>query len=121
MQIIPKTLIYVEDFDKIDSSSYDVLKYLFESFESLDISFLVTYDKNFSLHRDCHFLLNKSYYTEITLKPTSFEKMIEDNKIYYRNILNNFYFQRIAKYACGSTLFIDIAIQYLIESGVFLC
>ena len=119
MQIIPKTLIYVEDFDKIDSSSYDVLKYLFESFESLDISFLVTYDKNFSLHRDCHFLLNKSYYTEITLKPTSFEKMIEDNKIYYRNILNNFYFQRIAKYACGSTLFIDIAIQYLIESGVF--
>lgn len=45
--------------------------------------------------------------------------MIEENKIYYRNILNNFYFQRVAKYACGSSLFIDIAIQYLIESGVY--
>ena len=119
LQIIPKTVIYVEDFDKIDSSSYDVLKFLFESFEQLDISFLITYSKDFSLHKDCHFLLSKPYYTEITLKPTRFEKLIEENKIYYRNILDNFYFQRVAKYACGSILFIDIAIQYLIESGVF--
>lgn len=119
LQIIPKTLIFIEDFDKIDSSSYDVLKFLFEAFEKLDISFLISYDKDFSLHRDCHFLLSKPYYTEITLKPTSFEKLIEENKIYYRNILNNFYFQRVAKYACGSSLFIDIAIQYLIESGVY--
>ena len=119
LQIIPKTLIFIEDFDRIDSSSYDVLKYLFEAFEQLDISFLISYDKSFSLHRDCHFLLSKPYYTEITLKPTSFEKLIEENKIYYRNILNNFYFQRVAKYACGSSLFIDIAIQYLIESGVY--
>ena len=119
LQIIPKTLIYVEDFEKIDASSYDVLKYLFEAFDQLDISFLISYDKDFSLHKDCHFLLSKPYYTEISLKPTSFEKLIEENKIYYRNILNNFYFQRIAKYACGSSLFIDIAIQYLIESGVY--
>ena len=119
LQIIPKTLIFIEDFEKIDSSSYDVLKYLFEAFEQLDISFLISYNKDFSLHKDCHFLLSKPYYTEITLKPTSFEKLIEENKIYYRNILNNFYFQRVAKYACGSSLFIDIAIQYLIESGVY--
>lgn len=119
LQVIPKTLIYVEDFEKIDASSYDVLKYLFGAFEDLDISFLVTYDKSFSLHKDCHFLLRKPYYTEISLKPTSFEKLINDNKVYFKNVLDNFYFQRIAKYACGSSLFIDIAIQYLIESGVY--
>ena len=119
LQVIPKTLIYIEDFDKIDSSSYDVLKFLFAAFEQLDISFLVTYDKNFSLHKDCHFLLTKPFYTEIALKPTSFEKMIKDNKEFYREILNNFYFHRIAKYACGSSLFVDIALQYLIESGVY--
>lgn len=119
LQVIPKTLIFIEDFDKIDSSSYDVLKYLFGAFEQLDVSFLVSYDKSFSLHKDCHFLLMSPYYTEITLKPTSFEKLIEDNKIYFKNILSNFYFQRVAKYACGSSLFIDLAIQYLIESGVF--
>ena len=33
--------------------------------------------------KDCHFLLSKPYYTEISLKPTPFEKMIEENKIYY--------------------------------------
>ncbi len=119
LQAIPNTLIYIEDFEKIDSSSYDVLKYLFEAFEKLDISYLISYDKKFSLHKQSHFLLSKPYYTEITLKPTPFEKMIEENKYYFRNILDNFYFHRIAKYSCGSILFLDIAIQYLIESGVF--
>lgn len=119
LQAIPNTLIFIENFDKIDTSSYDVLKYLFESFEKLDISYLIQYDKDFSLHKDLHFLLAKNYYTEITLKPTSFEKMIEENKEYYRNIMDSFYFQRIAKYSFGSILFLDIAIQYLIESGVF--
>lgn len=33
--------------------------------------------------------------------------------------MDTFYFQRIAKYSFGSILFLDIAIQYLIESGVF--
>lgn len=118
-QIIPKTLIYIEDFEKIDASSYDVMKYLFQMFEQLDISFLISHDKEFTLHKDCHFLLMKPYYTEITLKATSFEKMLEDNKEYYKNVLNDFYFQRIAKYACGSSLFIDYALQYLIEEGVY--
>lgn len=119
MQIIPKTLIFVEDFEKIDSSSYEILKYLFSSFEQLDIGFLISYDKDFSLHKDCHFLLTKSFYSEITLKPATFERIIEDNRIFYKDIMNDFYFQRIAKYSCGSSLFIDIAIQYLIESGVY--
>lgn len=119
LQAIPNTLIFIDNFDKIDASSYDVLKFLFEAFDKLEISYLISYDRNFSLHKQSHFLLSKPYYAEINLKPTPFEKMIEENKYYYRNILDNFYFQRIAKYSCGSILFIDIAIQYLIESGVY--
>lgn len=119
LKVIPNTLIFIENFDKIDSSSLDVLKYLFEAFTDLKISYLVSYDKEFSLHKLCHFLLSKPYYAEITLKPTPFERLIEENKFFYRNIMNDFYFQRIAKYSCGSILFIDIAIQYLLESGVY--
>ena len=119
LQAIPNTMIFIENFDKIDSSSYDVLQYLFKTFEKLDISYLIQYSKDFSLHKDMHFLLSKPYYTEITLKPTPFEKMVEENKDYYKNIMDSFYFQRIAKYSFGSILFLDIAIQYLIESGVF--
>lgn len=119
LQAIPNTLIFIENFEKIDQSSYDVLRYLFEAFEELDISYMIQYSKDFSLHKDMHFLVTKPYYTEITLKPTPFEKMVEENKHYYRKIMDSFYFQRIAKYSFGSILFLDIALQYLIESGVF--
>ena len=119
LQAIPNTLIFIENFDKIDASSYDVLQYLFKTFEKLDISYLVQYSKDFGLHKDMHFLLSKPYYTEITLKPTPFERMVEENRSYYKNVMDSFYFQRIAKYSFGSILFLDIAIQYLIESGVF--
>ena len=119
LNVIPETLIFIENFDKIDQSSYDVMKFLFEQFERLKISYLITYDKDFSLHKDSYFLMAKPYYTEITLKPTSFERMIAENKDYYRKIMDSFYFHRVAKYSFGSILFLDIAIQYLIESGVY--
>ena len=119
LNVIPETLIFIENFDKIDSSSYDVMKFLFEQFERLKISYLISYDNDFSLHRDTYSLMTKPYYTEIALKPTSFEKMIEENKEYYKDIMDSFYFHRIAKYSYGSILFLDIAIQYLIESGVY--
>ena len=35
LQVIPNTLIFIENFDKIDSSSFDVLKYLFEEFDKV--------------------------------------------------------------------------------------
>ena len=119
LKAIPNSLIFIENFEKIDASSYDVLKHLFAAFDQLDISYLISYESSFSLHRDCYFLLEQPYYTEMALKPTPFEKMIEENKEYYKNILNDFYFHRIAKYSCGSILFLDFALQYLMESGVY--
>lgn len=119
LQSIPDTLIYIENFEKMDASSMFVLEQLFDHFEELNINYLISYDKSFSLHKNCHFLLSRGYYTEITLAPTPFENIISADKDFYKNIMTDFYFQRIAKYACGSTLFLDFAIQYLLESGVY--
>lgn len=119
MEAIPNSLIYIENFEKVDSSSMLALGQLFDHFEDFSVSYLITYGKEYSLHKDNHFLLSRPYYTEITLKPSPFEGIIESNKDFYKNVLNDFYFQRIAKYACGSTLFLDFAIQYLLESGVY--
>lgn len=119
MEAIPDSLIYIENFEKIDSSSMFALEQLFDQFEELNVSYLITYDKDFSLHKNIHFLLSRPYYTEITLKPSPFQGIVQTNKDFYQNVLNDFYFQQIAKYACGSTLFLDFAIQYLIESGVY--
>ena len=119
LQSIPETLIYVENFEKIDSSSMFVLGLLFDHFEEMKISCILSYDKEFSLHKYNHFLLSRPYYTEITLIPTTFENIVEADADYYSNIKNDFFFKRISKYAAGSTLFIDYAIQYLIESEVY--
>lgn len=119
LQSIPDTLIYIENFEKIDASSMFILEQLFDHFEELNISYLISYDKEFSLHKQCHFLLSRPYYTEITLYPTPFEDIISSDLNFYKNIMDDFYFQRIAKYSCGSTLFLDFAIQYLLESGVY--
>lgn len=119
LQSIPESLIYIENFEKIDSSSMYILEQLFDNFDELNISYLISYGKEYSLHKNCHFLLSRPYYTEITLKPTPFEDIIAADMAFYKNIMDDFYFQRIAKYACGSTLFLDFAIQYLVESGVY--
>lgn len=119
LQAIPNTLIYVENFEKIDSSSMFVLEQIFDHLEELNVSFLVSYDKEYSLHKKMHFLLSRPYYTEVSLTSTPFENIIALNVDFYKNVITDFYFQRIAKYACGSTLFLDYAIQYLVESEVY--
>ena len=119
LQAIPNSLIYIENFEKIDDSSMFVLEQLFDHFDELNISYLISYDKEYSLHKSAHFLLSRPYYTEVTLTPTPFEVIVGMDVNFYRNIMTDFYFQRIAKYACGSTLFLDFAIQYLLESGVY--
>ena len=119
LQAIPNTLLYIENFEKIDESSLFVLEKLFDYLDELNISYLISYDKTYSLHKKFHFLLSRGYYTEITLTPTPFQTIINADYDFYKNLLTDFYFQRIAKYACGSTLFLDFAIQYLLESGVY--
>ena len=119
LQAIPDTLIYIENFEKIDASSMFVLEQLFDHFDELNISYLLSYDKEFSLHKNAHFMLSRPYYTEVSIVGTPFEMIVEADKNFYKNIMTDFYFQRIAKYACGSTLFLDFAVQYLLESGVY--
>jgi len=119
LKSLPDTLIYIENFEKIDEGSKYVLSLLFDRFNEMNISYIISYDKDYSLHKDSHFLLSRPYYTEITLIPSSFSSIIAANPDFYKNIESDFYFKRIAKYAAGSTLFLDYAIQFLIESEVY--
>lgn len=116
---LPDTLIYIENYDKMDAGSMNVLNMLYEHFDDMNISFIASYSKEFSMHKRAHFLLSRPYYTEITLIPTKFENIVEANADFYEKIKSDFFFKRIAKYAAGSILFLDYAIQYLIESEVY--
>ncbi|MBR1461542.1 hypothetical protein IJ596_07950, partial [bacterium] len=119
LQAIPNTLIYIENFDKIDSASLDILEQLFMHLDQLDISYMVSYDKDYSLHKKMHFLLSRPEYTEISLIPTPINNILASNAEFYGSLSSDFYFKRILKYAKGSTLYLDHAIQYLVESDVY--
>lgn len=119
LQSIPNSVIYIENFDKIDAGSRYVLDLLFDNFDEMDVSYILSYDKSFSLHKRAHFLLSRPYYTEIAVVPSTFQSIVKSNEDFYKEIIDDYYFQRVAKYTAGSVLFLDYAIQYLVESGVY--
>lgn len=109
------SLLYIENFDKIDDTSYEVLQQFFEEFEESEISYLTTGKKDFSLHKNSHFLLANPNYIEITIKPTTFKQIIEKDVRKYSEILDSYYMQKLAKNTKGSVLYLNNAINYLLE------
>ena len=110
-----KNLIYIENFEKIDDTSYELLQSLFENFNNLDISYLIFTDKDFALHKGAHFLLASSDYLEIKPKPTQVKDIVLKEPGVYDNIIESFYLKSIAQNAKGSILFFNYALNYLIE------
>ena len=121
-QLIPylgKSLIIVEDVDKIDDTSFEIIQEILKNFDKYNISFLFTAEKDFSLHKTAHFLLGKPEYAEITLKPTPIKTLLELNHELCKNVLNTFYMRKIAKNAKGSQMYFMQALVHLMDLGIF--
>lgn len=114
------SLIYIESFEKIDDTSYEVLQLLFEKFGDFDINYLILADKDFSLHKHSHFLLSNPNYSEITVKPTPFKEIIEKDIKKFKDILDSYYMQKISQNTKGSPLYFSQVIDYLKECEVLL-
>ncbi len=112
------SLVYIENIEKIDDTSFEILQIIFEKFDTLDITLLTIGDKNFALHKSCHFLLGMGNYTEINVKTTPFTEIIEKNIKRYQPILESHYIQKISQYTKGSPLYLNQAIGYLMENGL---
>ena len=115
------SLIYIENFEKIDDTSYEVLQLFFENFKELDVSYLIISDKEFSLHKNSHSLLAASHYIEISLQPTPFREIIQQNTKKYENILNSYYIGKIGQNTKGSLLYFEQSMDYLLEKGLLTC
>lgn len=113
-----KSLIIIENIEKIDDTSFELLQSIFKNFEKYQISFLIIGDKGFSLHKSAHFLLSKIEYTEITLKPTPIKMLIEANAQLCKNILDSFYMQKISKNTKGSQMYFMQALVHLMDLGI---
>ena len=114
-----KSLVIIENIEKIDDTSFELLQELLKKFEQNEISYLIFADKDFSLHKTSHFLLRKQEYTEITIKPTPIKTFIEANANLCKNILDSFYMQKISKNTKGSQMYFMQALVHLIDLGVF--
>lgn len=110
-----QSLIYIENFEKIDKTSYEVLQFLFEEFNKLNISFLIVTDQDFSLHKDSHFLLASPNYVEISAKPTPFKEIIGKNIKKYENIFDSYCMKKISQNTKGSVLYFDNIMDYLVD------
>ncbi len=114
-----KSLVIIENIEKIDDTSFELLQDLLKKFEQYDISYLIFAKDEFSLHKTTHFLLAKQEYTEITLKPTPIKTLIEANINLCKNILDSFYMQKISKNTKGSQMYFMQALVHLMDLGVF--
>ncbi|MDD3435924.1 MAG: hypothetical protein PHC64_02115 [Candidatus Gastranaerophilales bacterium] len=115
---ISKSLIYIENFEKMDNTSYEVLQLFFEKFNDLGVSYLAVTSKEAPVHKKSHFLLANPDYIEITPKPTSVKEIISKNPKKYENILDSYYLKKIAQNTKGSVLYFNHAIDYLVEKDI---
>ncbi len=113
------TLIFIEDIEKMDDTSFELFQTLLKKFDQYDVSYLMFGTKDFSLHKSAHFLLRKQEYCEITLKPTPIKTLIEGNATLCKNILDSFYMQKISKNTRGSQMYFMQALLHLLDLGVF--
>ena len=75
-----KTIFVIEDFEYIDESSLEILKYIIDNKFLGNIGFVVSYSKDFSLHRKIPKLMTSNNYFEIELSPSA-NKTILTNQI----------------------------------------
>lgn len=116
--LMKNTLIFIENVELIDETSYEILQLLLEKFDEFDISYIFLGDKDFSLHKASHFLLSKKAYTEITVKLTPAKILIESNLKLYENILESFYMNKLVQNTHGSPMYFMQATIYLMDMGV---
>lgn len=109
------SLIYIENFEKIDDTSNEVLQLLFEKFNDLDVSYLVTTGKELPLHKKSHFLLTNSNYIEVTSRPTPFKEIIGKSAKRFEKIIDSYEMVKIAQNTKGSVTYFSHAIDYLLE------
>lgn len=112
-------LIYVENFEKVDVTSFEILQMLLKDFDKYNLNLLLFSDENFSLHKNSHFLLTNPNYTEIMVSGSNFEKMITPEVDLYSKVLDSFYMEKIAQYTKGCQLYLKHAIYYLLENDIF--
>ena len=113
-----KTIFVIEDFEYIDESSLEILKYIIDNKFLGNIGFVVSYSKDFSLHRKIPKLMTSNNYFEIELSPSANKTILTNQIDKLKNIKDSFFLEKILENTKGSYLYFNQALKYLLDDGI---
>ncbi|MBQ6516660.1 hypothetical protein IJI31_05720 [bacterium] len=111
-----KLVLFIENFNMMDSTSLELFKLIFSRIEDTNVTFVITSDRNVSLHKKIEQLLRYDKYLEISLKKSSWAEILNCMPAIYDDFINSFFFEKIKENYNGSYTYVINAILYLIES-----
>ena len=111
-----KMVLFIENFDLMDSTSLELFKLIFSRIEKTNVTFVITSDKNNSLHKKMEQLLHYEKYLEISLRKSNWGEILHCLPSIYDEFINSFYFERIKENYNGSYTYVINAILYLLET-----
>ena len=113
-----KTIFIIENFEFADDSSIEIIKYLIENKSLGNIGFIVSCDKDFSLHRKIYKLMTSNNYFEIDMMPSANKTIVQKKLKFIENIKDSFYLEKVLENTKGSYIYFDQAIKYLLDNNI---
>lgn len=113
-----KTLFVIENFENADESSLEILKYLVENKTMGNIGFIVSCDKDYSLHRKVYKLMTSNNYFEIEMKPSANKTIVAENIEKLKNIKDSFFLEKVLENTKGSHFYFAQALKYLVDDKI---
>ena len=111
-----KLVLFIENFDLMDSTSLELFKLIFSRIEKTNVTFVISSDRSISLHKKIEPLLRYDKYLEISLKKSPWGEILSSLPAIYDEFINSFFFEKIRENYNGSYTYVINAILYLIES-----
>lgn len=116
---LPQCVIYVENFNYIDSASLQILEEIFAKIDKTKLSFVVTNSREYALQKYIPDLLNSYYYTEIFIgqmnTPVVLKELLDNE-----DFEQSFYYKKILDNAGSSFQYCCHAINYLKDCGIII-
>ncbi len=112
-------VFYIKNFENMDETSKLIFEQFVNYFDSLNLSWIVELNHPKKLHDIFKPLIVNPKYFEVTMLPMPFNKIIQPFQPKYDSVTDSFYINRTALCAKGSLVFVDTALSYLKEKGIF--
>lgn len=112
------TIFVIEDFENADEGSLEIIKYLIENKSLRTIGFIVSCEKDYSLHRNIYKLMTSNNYFEIEMKPSANKTIVSQYLKQLQDIKESFFLEKVLENTKGSYFYFNQAMEYLIDDRI---